>query len=226
MKHVRPSSVRPRSGPGFRLAAVGFTALAAGGLHAQQPQRPTEIQAQQQAQPQQGIDAYVSQDAMQLLYRRKLDLGEIGNNWVRGGFFINEQRDLLALADVLAHVEGRPARRRWALEVGPRAYAALLSVENADIFAVAIGGKFSFLFGPKRMSSASATAFYAPDITTFGNANSVTDLTLQFETPLTDNMDVFAGYRWFRFDLPAQNGVDSSDRDLDKGVSLGITFRF
>ena len=93
------------------------------------------------AQMRQGIDAYLGEDALQVLYRRNMDIGELGRNDVRAGFFINEDRDLIGIADMLINV-GRAERTHpaWALQVGPRMYGALLSIENEDIFAMALGG--------------------------------------------------------------------------------------
>ena len=45
------------------------------------------------------IEFYVSNDALQALYVRDLDLGEVGETEVRAGFFYNEDRDLIATGD-------------------------------------------------------------------------------------------------------------------------------
>ncbi|HEU4617944.1 MAG TPA: YfaZ family outer membrane protein [Gammaproteobacteria bacterium] len=176
---------------------------------------------------QQGIDAYLGEDAIQVLYRRNMDIGELGRNDVRAGFFINEDRDLIGIADMLINV-GRAEREHpaWDLQVGPRVYGALLSVENQDIFSIALGGTLSYHLGRQRSTWVSATAYYAPDITSFGNADSVTDISLEIETPLTEATRIFAGYRWFRFDLAPQGNIDSSDRKVDEGVHVGISYRF
>ncbi|HEX5421665.1 MAG TPA: YfaZ family outer membrane protein [Gammaproteobacteria bacterium] len=211
-------------------AAAVLTLLAPAVLRAQEaPREPGyEPGARTPARVgEQGFNAYLSQDAMQVMYQREMDLGELGTNAVRGGFFINEGRDLIGVADVLFDVRQRPRPRGlWSLVVGPRAYGALLSIENQDVFAVGLGGTISYFIGPRRMTSLSATAYYAPDITSFGNANDITDLSFDFETPLTKSTHVFVGYRWFRFDLAAMPGIDSGDREIDTGVHVGITYRF
>jgi hypothetical protein len=175
--------------------------------------------AQPAAEPEQGIEAYISQDALQALYVRDIDVGEFGENEFRAGFFLNEDRDLIGIADMLVDV-GQPERRPyWALQVGPRVYGALLSVEDQDVFAIGIGGKLSYFIGRDRRSSASVAAYYAPDIVTFGNADDVTDITVQFETQLTESTRVFVGYRTFEFDLDV-------DREVDDGVHVGIRYDF
>jgi hypothetical protein len=175
----------------------------------------------------QGIDAYLSQDALQVLYRRNMDIGDLGRNDVRAGFFINEDNDLVGIADMLVNV-GRAERRNsaWSLQVGPRVYGALLSAENQDVFSIALGGTLSYRLGRDRSTSVSATAYYAPDITSFGNADSVADVSLEIQTPLTTKTKIYAGYRWFRFDLAPTDGISSDDREVDEGVHVGITYGF
>lgn len=212
----RRSRPRPRIATGFALLLAAPATLLA-----------QQDDPQQGPLGQQGVDAYLAEDAIQVLYRRSMDLGELGTNAVRAGVFMNEGRDLIGIADVLIDLRKTPLPdRRWFLQVGPRAYGALLSIENEDIFSVAVGGTVGYYMGPRRRTSLSATAYYAPDITSFGNANSVTDLGIEFETPLTEATKVFVGYRWFRFDLAPKQGVNASDRDVDEGVHVGIAYRF
>jgi hypothetical protein len=207
------------------VPVVSLGLLAPLALHAQPPQperRPGPAPAQEQ-----GIDVYLSNDALQVMYMRKMDIGDLGRNDVRGGFFINENRDLVGIADMLVNVgraeEVHPA---WGLQVGPRVYAALLSRENQDVFAIGLGGTLSYRLGADRSTWVSATAYYAPDITSFGNADDVTDMSLQIETPLTTKTRIYAGYRWFRFGLAPGEGISSNDREVDEGLHVGITYGF
>lgn len=181
---------------------------------------PSLVLAQQGAESQeQGFEAYISEDALQALYVRNMDVGELGMNEVRGGFFLNEDRDLIGLADMLVDV-GEPDRRPyWSLQVGPRVYGALLSIEDQDVFAIAVGGKLSYFIGRNRSTSVSATLFYAPDIISFGNADNVKDVSIRLETQLTEATRVFVGYRNLEFDLAV-------DREVDDGMHLGIQHSF
>ena len=49
------------------------------------------------------IELYISDDALQAQYVRSLNLGDLGPTQVRAGFFYNEDRDLIGIAD-LAYV--------------------------------------------------------------------------------------------------------------------------
>lgn len=167
-----------------------------------------------------GIEAYIAEDAIQAMYTRNMDVGELGINDVRGGFFFSEKRDFVLIGDMLVDV-GRPERRpRWMLDVGPRVYGALLGDENQDIFSVALGGKLSYVFRQNGATTLSVSAFYAPDIVTFGNADNVIDVSVRFETQLTEATRIFVGYRSFEFEL-----LDTHRR-IDDGVHIGIRRQF
>ncbi len=167
-----------------------------------------------------GKEAYIAEDAIQAMYTRNMDVGELGVNDVRGGFFFSEERDFVLIGDMLVDV-GRPERRpNWMLDVGPRVYGALLNVENQDIFAIALGGRLNYLFRQNGITTISVSAFYAPDIVTFGNADNVIDASVRFETQLTEATRIFLGYRLFEFELVEAN------RQIDDGAHIGVRRQF
>lgn len=167
----------------------------------------------------QAVEAYLSEDAMQVLYGRDMDVGELGRNEVRIGVFLNEERDLIGIADMLFDV-GEPRRRPyWSLQLGPRAYGALMAVEDQDVFSIGLGGRLSYSLGRNRASSIALTAFYAPDIVTFGNADNIKDISVSLETRLSESTNLFIGYRVFEFDLLV-------DREVDDNMHVGIRHRF
>ncbi|HEY8555239.1 MAG TPA: YfaZ family outer membrane protein [Burkholderiales bacterium] len=180
-------------------------------LAQQEPERPDVQQA---------FEVYLSDDALQALYSRTMSFGDLpDDSRVRGGFFINEERDLIGMGEMVIQVLDTTRRSAWSLEVGPRAYGALLSVEDQDIFSIALGGTIRYFFDRQRRTSVGLTAYYAPDIVTFGNADELTDLSVEIQTRLTDRMDIFLGYRSFEIDL------DIPDREVDDGVHLGLRGR-
>jgi hypothetical protein len=167
----------------------------------------------------QSVEAYLSENAMQVLYGRDMDVGELGRNEVRVGVFLNEDRDLIGMADMLFDVGEQGRRPYWGLQVGPRVYGALMTIENQDVFSIGLGGRLSYYLGRNRSSSVSLTAFYAPDIVTFGNADNIKDVAVGVETRLSDSTTLFLGYRVFEFDLDV-------DREVDDNMHLGIRHRF
>lgn len=168
------------------------------------------------------ISVYVSNDALQALYGRDIEINRVGNTQARMGFFFNEERDLIAIGDLMAYTGNvqDPRNRRLEFRVGSRVYGAFLNVENNDVFSISIGGEAQWYFSRDRRTSVLLGFYYAPDILTFGEANNVTDATLRLQTRLTPRTDVFVGYRTFEFDQ------DEGDREVDDGVHLGFHFQF
>jgi hypothetical protein len=77
-------------------------------------------------------------------------------------------------------------------------YGALLSsLDKDDVFAISLGGRLSYYLGRNRATSLSVVAFYAPEIITFGNADSVSDVSVQFSTRLTATTRVLSGIARF-----------------------------
>jgi hypothetical protein len=166
------------------------------------------------------IELYISDDALQGLYVRTLDLGEVGPTEVRGGFFYNEDRDLIAVADLLALVgdeEGIP--RKFEVRVGTRVYGAFLAPEDQDVFGVGLGGEAQYFFNRARTASVTLSVFYSPDIVTFGTADNVKDASVRVMTRLRDGTDVFVGFRAFEIDLPI-------DREVDDNLHVGFRRSF
>jgi hypothetical protein len=166
------------------------------------------------------VEVFVAEDAIQATYKMTMDVGSLEGNAVQGGFFLSEQRDFVLVGEMLVPVSDRARHPRWSLDVGPRAYGALLNAENEDVFALAIGGKLSYLFRQNGATTMSVSAFYAPDITTFGQADNATDVAVRFETQLTEAGRIFVGYRVFEFDLQDAN------RTIDDGAHVGFVRRF
>src|SRR5690606_8286401 len=80
-------------------------------------------------------------------------------------------------------------------------YAALLSDENNDVFALALGVTARLDLVRSRGLAIVGSAFVSPDVLTFGSADNLTDFMARAEIELTDRLIGFAGYRWFELDL-------------------------
>ena len=165
------------------------------------------------------IELYISDDALQAQYVRMLDLGEFGPTEVRGGFFYNEDRDLIGIGDLLALVGDEAGIRSLELRVGTRVYGAFLAPEDQDVFGVGLGGEAQYFFNAARSASVTLALFYAPDIVTFGTADDVKDASLRLMTRLRNGTDVFLGVRSFEIDMPV-------DREVDDNVHVGFRRSF
>ena len=167
----------------------------------------------------QAFEVSLSDDALQVLYVRQSNFGDIGPTELRGGFFYNEDRDLIGIADLLAHVGDEVDVRSFEVRVGARAFAAFLAPEDQDVFGIGLGGEAQYFLGSARNSSITLNLFYSPDIVTFGTADNIKDASLRFTTRLRSGTDIFVGVRTFEFDLP-------EDREVDDNVHIGLRHSF
>jgi len=179
-----------------------------------------EVSGQQSSTPH-GIEAYISEDALQALYVRQTNLGDFGDVTLRAGVFFNERRDLVTVADLLSDVVDAERFPRWTFSIGSRVYGALLNQENQDIFSVGFGGTARYSFGAREVFSFQVSGFYAPDILTFGEGDNVTDASARLEIKIRDRLTGFVGYRSLEFDL-----TQFSDREVDDGVHIGFRRTF
>jgi hypothetical protein len=166
------------------------------------------------------VEFYISDDAMQAQYVRMLDLGELGETQVRGGFFYNEDRDLIATGDLLASVGDEVGVRDLEVRVGTRVYGAFLAPEDQDTFGVGLGGEAQYFLNSARTTSVTLGLFYAPDIATFGTADNVKDASLRIMARLRNGTDVFAGFRTFEIDM------EPEDREVDDNMHVGFRRSF
>ena len=166
------------------------------------------------------LEVYLSDDALQALYVRTLDgVGELGPADVRGGFFYNEDRDLILTGDMMTRLGDLNTQRAFEVRAGVRAYGAFLAIENEDVFGLGLGGEVSYYFSRDRRTSVSLSVFYSPDIVTFGHADDIKDVTLRLTTELREGTDLFVGFRSFELDLPV-------DREVDDNMHVGFRRSF
>ena len=165
------------------------------------------------------VEMYISDDALQARYVRTLDLGELGPTEVRGGFFYNEDRDLIVSGDLLTSFGDEIDARRFEVRVGTRVYGAFLALEDQDVFGVGLGGEAQYFFNRSRSTSVQLSVFYSPDIVTFGTADNIKDASLRLITRLRDGTDVFVGFRSFEIDV-------DPDREVDDNMHIGFRRSF
>lgn len=163
-----------------------------------------------------------SDDTMQVRYRdagRNVDVGR--GSRASAAMFVSEARDLVFFGDILFPADF--GSELLQLNFGPRMYAALLEDENNDVLSLSLGGEARFELTSSL--AVSAQAFYAPDILTFGTADSLTDLSARLEFQLQDRLTVFGGMRWFEFELI--DDIDGNDeRTLQEELFAGLAWKF
>lgn len=163
----------------------------------------------------------LSDDTLQFRYIAGGNIIDAGrDSQVSASLFLSEERDIVLSGDIL--FPAQLGYDRLQIQFGPRFYAALLEDENSDVMAASLGAEVRFEIDRTSGLAISGQAYYAPDILTFGSANNLTDLSARAEIRLQPRLTVFAGMRWFEFELTEGNG----DRTLQEEVFAGAGWRF
>jgi hypothetical protein len=162
----------------------------------------------------------LSNDTLQLRYIGSGNQVGVQGSQLTGGVFLGEERDFVLNAGLLFGAD--LGIRRLNISFGPQVYAALLQDENDDVMAMSVGTEVRFFIDPNRGFAVSGQAYYAPDILTFGSADNLTDLSARVEFNVAEQLQAFAGMRWFEFDLTDGSG----ERTLQEEVFVGIGYRF
>lgn len=162
----------------------------------------------------------LSNDTLQIRYIGSGEVIGVDDGRIVGTMFLGEERDFVLSGALLFPADlGVP---RLQLSFGPQVYAALLRDENDDVMAISVGTVARFFIDRGRRLAIAGHAFYAPDILTFGSGDNLTDLSARVEFGAAPRVQVFAGMRWFEFDLTDGSG----ERTLQEEVFVGLGYRF
>jgi hypothetical protein len=162
----------------------------------------------------------LSNDTLELRYITSGKKIDVERSRASIGFFLSEERDVVFDAGLL--VPADVDVERLTILLGPRAYAALLSEENEDVLAMAVGAELRFDLERRSGLAIVGHAYYSPDILTFGSADNLSDLSARAQIRLGPQLTGFAGMRWFEFDLTEGGGT----RTLQEEVFVGVGWRF
>lgn len=168
-----------------------------------------------------GVEVALSNESAQ--FTGFTDSSAVGYGGVdfEGGLFYNEDDDWAAHLGFM--VQGAPrSQQPFSFSVGAKAYYVDFDAEDADAQALAIGAGAAYHFPGSMPMSLGVQVFYAPDITTGGDADSLTDASLRFAVEVVPGTSGFVGYRLF--EAGAEHGGD--DYELDENVHIGLRVIF
>ena len=180
-------------------------------LHAEEPVSSEAARAQ--------AEVALSDQTLQLRYSTNGRSVNADDAALTYGVFLSEERDVVLSADLQFHADFNLGRR-LAVTCGPQLYAALLEEENNDVVALAVGAQVRYAVAPDRDLAVVGSAYYSPDVLTFGSADNLRDLQARLEMRLTRRLTGFAGYRWFQLDL-----LMRERRDLQNELFAGARWQ-
>jgi hypothetical protein len=163
------------------------------------------------------LELALSDEAVQLRYDTPTDTGGEGSRMFYA-VFLSEERDVIGSAGLL--IGSDYSIGALDIDFGPQAYAALLSDENEDVFALAIGLEARLNLVRDRGLAVVGSAWFSPDVLTFGSADNLRDFMARAEIRLNERLTGFAGYRWFELDL-----LMREERQLQNELFAGVKWQ-
>jgi hypothetical protein len=172
----------------------------------------------QSAEESRALEVALSDETAQVRYIDPKPVGGRNDGEISYALFLSEERDVVGSAAAL--VKTRLRAGAFEIRIGPQAYAALLSEENNDVFALALGADARLNLSRNGALAVVGSAFWSPDVLTFGSADNLTDFMARAEMQLTDRLLGFAGYRWFELDL-----LERQERKLQNELFAGVRWQ-
>ena len=159
------------------------------------------------------FDANLSDDSARFIYGR-----DYGNMQMECGWLFNENDDWLAQFGLQGVGEER--RRNGMISGGFGGRAYWVEVGSNDIVAIGLGGQIHY-FPRNGAFGFGGFVYYAPNVTTGGDADRLLDIGARLELKLLENSRLYVGYRKITTHLEV-----GSDADIDKGPHVVVHIRF
>lgn len=140
---------------------------------------------------------------------------------IRFSGLFNEDDDVMGSLGLV--VRGTPAGRQpFSFGLGGQIY--LVNLEDADlsVSALALGGSYKYFIPANMPVALGLELFYAPGITTSGDADSFMDFRARAEIDLLPSATIFAGFRSVTTELEGT----SDDYEIDDNFHVGIRVQF
>lgn len=158
----------------------------------------------------------ISDDVANVTYQNDADSLGVDQGRVQAGFLLSEQRDIIFSGTLL--LDTRPGLvPQVRLSAGARGYAALLGAENRDAVAFGLGVEGAYTLPVRVLPlELTASAFYAPDVLSFGQADRIIDWNVDVGLQLRDQLAAFAGLRFLQVD------TRPGSREVEDEVHIGV----
>jgi hypothetical protein len=169
-----------------------------------------------------GLDLGLSKDAAYLVYLTKVQsLGYEGAD-LGFGLLYTEDSDYLATAEMMVVGTSNSGREDLELGIGLKGYIGALDEPDEDLYALALGAHARYVISSTTPMGIVLEGFYAPDITSFDDTESMAEISLRYEIQVVPNALGYVGYRKLETELH-----DHSDEiELDDNIHFGIRLIF
>jgi len=165
------------------------------------------------------FEAALSTETAQFTFYSDSSLIGWGGSDLGLGLFYNDDSSLVAQASLM---QMRQASEDAPLTfgVGVKAYAGSVDDNDETVVAFAIGGEIRYTIPGTMPMAVYGRGFYGPKITSFADAEEVTDLTAGFQIEAMPQTIAFIGIRHLEFGIDGKNDYKADDNNIHVGVRL------
>jgi len=165
------------------------------------------------------FEAALSTETAQFTFYSDSSLIGWGGSDLALGLFYNDDSSLVAQGSLM---QMRQASEDAPLTfgVGVKAYAGSVDDNDETVVAFAIGGEIRYTIPGTMPMAVYGRGFYGPKITSFADAEEVTDLTAGFQIEAMPQTIAFIGIRHLEFGIDGKNDYKADDNNIHVGVRL------
>ena len=165
------------------------------------------------------FEAALSSETAQFTFRSDSSMIGWGGADLGFGLFYNDDSDYL-LQLSLMQMRQPSAENPLTFGVGLRGYLGNLDDVDQDVVAFAIGGELRYTVPGTMPMAFYLRLHYAPEITSFSDADEIYDYNLGFQIEVLPQTTAFVGWRHLEVDTDDFGDVEIDDDRLHVGVRL------
>lgn len=168
------------------------------------------------------LEANLSDDTAQVEFDTKVS--STNNIYVNASLlYTEEDENKSALVSTVGFQGVETDNETYRAAVGVRGY--LYDYGKFNGAAIAVGGMFYHTIPGAQRLSAGGYAWFAPQVTSFGNTEQLYELSGRLAFRVIQNTDIFLGYRYLKIEND-KYGKKSIKDPIEKGLHVGFRLNF
>jgi YfaZ precursor len=168
-------------------------------------------------------DLNLRNSSAQFQYSMKMSRESLGKTELQlGALYSDDNNNRNTLGDVGVLVKDEVGNKAPGLSVGIGAKGLVAHTDGTNESAIALGGLVRYSPSSISRMGILGLAYFAPNITTFGDADRYFEYRVQAEYSVIPNAAVYIGYRDIEFNLNTGQG----NTTLDEGAFIGVRMTF